>query len=462
MVLAEKDRMKRTLWRGLSCGSLAAVIAGGAAFAQQNQQAIPDAPRPQALPQLNTVSPVGPALPSAPSAQTPAPVTDKAAEDQAIKDNGGMAPTSQLPAAAGKEKMSDDDDAGPVPPPPPGGATSNIVVHVNFVQVPVTVKDSKGKLYPGLTWRDFRVYENGIRKNIAYWSSDPFPLSVALVIDQSLDFQTMEKVNTSLHALQGAFTPYDEVAVFTYNNGVTQQTTFTAAQSQRLSVVLDRSKGKGRDVAWYGGGPLDQTTYKNGQQVDPNTAPQAYRNGQAFATPEHEYHTLNDAILSAAAQLAKTQPRRRRVVYVISDGKEYGSKSKEKDVVKFLQAHNISVYATLVGDSSVPGAGFLDRIHLPLTMRDDALPRYAAATGGQCDPEFRPKGIEESFAKISEEVRAQYTIGFYSNESVLDGKYRPLEVRVLRPSLEIIAPKGYYPTPSAGSISVPQTKAPTP
>jgi VWFA-related protein len=334
-------------------------------------------------------------------------------------------------------------------------------VHVNYVQVPVTVKDSKNHLYAGLHARDFRIYENGVRQNIYFWSVDPFPLSVAMVIDQSVDFQTMQKINTSLHALQAAFTPYDEVAVFTYNNGVSEQTTFTAAQGARLGVVLDRSKTTGREMVWYGG-PMSQTTLKNDQQVDPNTAPQGMRGGQVFQTPEREYHTLNDAILTAAAALAKTDPGRRRVLYVLSDGKEYGSKSKEKDVIKFLQAHNIEVYATLVGDSAIPGAGFLDRIHLPLTMRDDVLPRYAAATGGQCDPEFRPQGIQQSFQKISEEVRTQYTLGYYSHESVLDGKYRTVEVRVLRPNLEVISKKGYYPTASARSIAVPQTQAATP
>ena len=72
-----------------------------------------------------------------------------------------------------------------------------------------------------------------------------------LVIDQSVTFDTMAKINNALGALQGAFTPYDEVAVFTYNNGPTDATDFTAAQSARLGAVLEHSKGKGRDpVDW--------------------------------------------------------------------------------------------------------------------------------------------------------------------------------------------------------------------
>jgi VWFA-related protein len=155
---------------------------------------------------------------------------------------------------------------------------------------------------------------------------------------------------------------------------------------------------------------------------------------------------LNDAILAAATHLAKTRSGRRRVVYVISDGKEYGSTASFKEVVKYLQTNKISVYGTLVGDSSLPVVGFLDHIHLPLTMRDNVLRAYASATGGNLDGEFRQKGIENSFAKIAEEVRTQYTIGYYTHEPFIDGKYRTLEVKVMRPNLTVIAKKGYYPT----------------
>jgi len=92
-------------------------------------------------------------------------------------------------------------------------------VRVNFVEVPVTVKDSKGKLVAGLTYRDFKVFENETREPIAFFTTDSFPLSIASSLIQSLTSDVMTKVNNSLGAIQGALTPYDEVAVFTYNNG---------------------------------------------------------------------------------------------------------------------------------------------------------------------------------------------------------------------------------------------------
>ncbi|HVG27537.1 MAG TPA: VWA domain-containing protein [Acidobacteriaceae bacterium] len=414
------------------------------------QQAIPDAPSARGggqngtLPRLNTITPPAPAVPA-----SAAPRPAEATPDGATRDNGGLVPGSNLPANPAPAGQSTEGEPAPEIPAPGQGASSAYrigTVNVDFVQIPFTVKDSKGQLVPGLTWRDVRVYENGLRQQMRFFTVDPFPLSVALVIDQSVTFDTMEKINSSLGALQGAFTPYDEMAVFTYNNGVRKQTTFTAAQSNRLGVILERSKGGGREPLMPLGGPLSQTTIKNNQQVDPNTAP--IRNStNIYETAPREFHTLLDAVFTAAQELSQAAPNRRRVLYVVSDGKEYGSKVKEKELIRYLQTNKISVYATLVGDSSMPGMGFLDRIHLPLTMRDDVLPRLTSVTGGQTDPEFRPRGIETSFARISETVRTQYTVGYYTHEPPIDGKFRHVEVRVMRPNLTVIAQDGYYPSP---------------
>ena len=185
-------------------------------------------------------------------------------------------------------------------------------VQTNFVEVPFTVKDSKDRLVPGLTWRDVRVYENGLRQQMALFTVDPFPLSVALVIDQSMTYDNMTKVNNALGALQGAFAPYDEIAVFTYNNGPRMQTDFTAAQSARLGAVLERSKSTGREGAMaYTSGPLSQNINLNGgaqSYIDPNTNSTHGTSLSNTLNVPKEVHTLNDAILAAATHLSKTRP----------------------------------------------------------------------------------------------------------------------------------------------------------
>ena len=411
-------------------------------FAQQQQpqdkkQSLPESPTPHTIPALDSVTP-GKALDAAPpTAPAPAPA--------ATGVNTIPADAPQDQAAPLTPTVHDDD--GP-PPDMPASAITTINVRVNFIEVPFIVKDKKGKLVPGITWRDVRVFENGRRQQLRFFSVDPYPISVALVIDQSLPFDTMTKVNNALNAITGAFTPYDEMAVFTYNNGPKLQTDFTGAQSPRLAGVIERAKTGGREMNYYAGGsPLGQTTNINGHQFDPNTSPVRNQLGTAINIPK-EIHTLNDAVFEAAKSLTNRAPGRRRIIYVISDGKEAGSHVKQSEVIRFCQTNKIAVYATVVGDSAAYGLGFLDRFHIPLMMADNILPHYTAATGGQIDSEYRQKGIETSFAKIAEEVRTQYTAGYISREPVIDGKFRKLEVQVLKPGLSVIAKDGYYPNAS--------------
>lgn len=368
--------------------------------------------------------------------------------------DGGQAGAagSQPPATKTSAPTTQPKNNAPPPEQPAAGEGSSTAAYtmrtrVNFVLIPVIVKDNKGHLVPGLTWRDFQVFEDGAPQQLTFFTVDPFPLSVAFVLDQSLPQDTMKKVNESLKALQGAFAPYDEVSVYTYASHVTQATSFTGAQSQRLTAVLGRIQSPGRDMqAPTGTGPLAEGPIINGLTIDPNVTPMGH--GTNIAIIPHQIHTLNDAILEAANGLSQRGKARRRIIYVISDGKEHGSTAGYKEVVRYLLANQIAVYGTLVGDSATPVLGFLDKYHLPLVGTDNILPKYTKASGGQLDAEFSINGIERSFAKITEEVRAQYTLGYNSHRSVFDSRFRQVEVQVDRPGLNVISKQGYYPKAS--------------
>jgi VWFA-related protein len=306
------------------------------------------------------------------------------------------------------------------------------------------------------------VYENGLRQHVEVFTRDALPMSVALVIDQSMTKDDMVRVNDALGALPDAFTSADEVAIFTYNKSITEQTTFTAAQSPRLTATIERSKSEGRDTIMAGSlsGPMSQTTVINGYNVDPNTSANRGHSTLQQDMPR-EIHPLSDAILKAATALSTKPLERRRIIYVISDGKDYGSAAKYKDVVQYLQRYRIEVDGTLVGDSALWGVGVLDRMHLPLMMRDNVLTPYANATGGNVDAEFLIGSIEKSFAKIAEEARTRYTFGYTTHEPFVDGKYRKWEVIILNhgSDLTVMAPPGYW--PMAMEVR-PRTTAPTP
>lgn len=417
------------------------------AQAAQQQSTVPDAPKPQVpAPMSDLKDQVTPGS----GTQTNLPTTSTAPSSSAATDN----PSSQsTPASRPPESTGPDTVQGAAPDLPDSGkgvdAVSTVIrSYTNAVEVPVIVKDSKGKMVAGLTYRDFRIFENNQRQRISTFTVDPYPLSMAYVIDQSVTSDVMAKVNTSLGAVQGALAPYDEVAVFTYNNGAKEATGFTGAQSHRLEAVLALTKATGRDeLVPVTSGPLAGCSItSNGSCVDPNIQTGRSAGSGDFLSLPKEIHTLNDAILRAAQDLSKRPQGRRRIIYVVSDGKEYGSKASTKEVIKYLQQNQIAVYGTLVGDSARWGLGYLSRFHIPFEMNNNVLIKYALETGGQLDSEQSSNGIEKSYAKLADEARNQYTIVYYSHQPFIDGKYRSIEVRVDRPNVEVVAKRGYIPT----------------
>jgi VWFA-related protein len=425
---------------GVTAMALAALLSSflnaGPAVAQNQQNAVPNAPTPQALPPLRGVN--GPIIPGQ-GASGPAPTSTSSSSASTPQPPPPSTPPAPTPPK---------DNIQAEPPEEGSGAVTRFVINVNFVEVPVTVKDSHGNPVAGLTWRDFQVFENNTRVPLSVFSVDPAPLSVAFVIDQSLPSNIMAEVNDSLGAIQGALTPYDEAAVFTYSNGAKEWTGFTGAQSNRLLAVLSLAQDIGTDpMVPINDGPMAGCPIReNGSCVDPNIQPGRSTGDDSFITIPKEIHTLNDAILEAAKELSTRPKDRRRIIYVVSDGKEYGSKAKLGEVVRYLQTNKIAVYGTLVGESAHWGVGWVDRFHLPFTMYDNILYKYTALTGGDLDSAGGVNGIEKSYAKIADEARNQYTLGYFSHESIYDGKYRKIDVRVDRPNLVVIAKPGYYPS----------------
>ena len=250
--------------------------------------------------------------------------------DVGYRDSSGASrQPSQPPDAAAAQpphKHTDSDHASGDACPAEDLGTDLRLNVTTYVEVPVTVKDSKGKLVPGLTWRDFRVFENGAYEPLKEFSVDPFPLSIAFVIDQSLTSDVMDRVNDSLDAIQGALTPYDEIAVFTYSNGSQERTGFTGAQSARVPAVLALTEGDGQRKRMIPDqqrpdGRLQRARERQLRRPEPAGGALGGQRQRVITIPK-EIHTLNDAILAAAKELSTRPKGRRRIIYVISDGKE--------------------------------------------------------------------------------------------------------------------------------------------
>ena len=315
-----------------------------------------------------------------------------------------------------------------------------LVKRVNFVLVPVTVKDESGHLVDGLLPKNFSVYEDGVKQKITLFTSDPFPLSAAVIIDTGMSDVAFRKVKQSFSALENAFSQYDELSIYTYSNVVHKEVDFTAV-SRRLDAALaelrESAHGTGGGVPVIGG-PINSGPTINGRPADPGAI--------AMSTPVTPSHVLNDAVLAATLDLDKRDPTRRKVIFIISDGREIGSRASYNDVLKVLLSHNVALYAVAVDSAAIPGYNTLEKIRLPRFGASNILPKYASATGGQMFAEFSRQAIEAAYGQVTREARNQYTIGYLAR-AVPSSNKRLIDVRVDRGGLRVTAKDGYYPLP---------------
>jgi VWFA-related protein len=404
----------------------------------QPAQDIPDAP--------STVQPPAP-KPALPAAQPgerkndPNPFPGDAAmqagqnaQDQDKTASPAMSPVEPLPSGRPpRNQIADNQGLYTIP------------VIVNAVQIPVMVKTPDGRRVDGLLPKDFTVMENGKKQTLTYFTSDPFQLSVAIVLDTGMADVALQKVNQTYSALAGAFSPYDEVALYTYSSTVSQATDFVSRPERLTAALQEMKEVRGRENGPpVLGGPLGPggPTVNGAPAGGPIIAP--------VYTPAREYHVLNDAILQAAVDLSKRPPDRRRVIFVISDGREMGSKASYKGVLHLLQSRNIQVRAVLIDSGALPVFKQLERFHLPDQGRDNLLTRYVKATcGAEPLAELSRNSIEDAYAEITSEARNQYTLGYNAQPTTGSSAYRSIEVLVDKRGLKVAAKDGYFAVPTA-------------
>lgn len=438
----------RTVGRGLAIFAVLYILA----IPMLAQQGLPDAPKPQpgaTDQQPSSNIPLPPPSSNAPPAQSqqqPTTQPEQAPQQQPTEQQQQPQPDTETPPPPKKPVIKTVPEGGETKVPEgPQERLGNFVKTVNFVVVPVTVKDGSGRPVYGLTVDNFRILENGNPEQIKFFSSDPLGISAAIVIDVGMSDTALRKVQETFQALIGAFSEYDEVSVYTYGATVNQRQDYYAALGDRTATTLRRVE---RQQGQTGGsattaGPMVSGPTVNGKVFNPGDPSRPVTTSVKNIQPPH---VLNDAILRAAIDLSHRPRERRKVIFVIGDGKEDRSTASYSDVLKVLLSNEVQVYALGVDEAAMPVFGKLSKIRLPRQPYGNILPKYANATGGEVITSLTRDGIENAYSRLMDDARNQYTIG-YTSPTTLSTAYRSIEVQITRPDLKVYAKEGYYPLP---------------
>lgn len=128
----------------------------------------------------------------------------------------------------------------------------------------------------------------------------------------------------------------------------------------------------------------------------------------------------------------------RKILVLFTDGGDTRSTLTFTDAMTLLRASDATVYTV----------GFLE--NQPQSVRGQQrlrLTQIAADAGGEAFFPLSMKQVELAYDKILAQIRAQYSLGYVSDASSRDGRWRKVEIRVRRPGLKdlrIQARKGYF------------------
>jgi len=281
---------------------------------------------------------------------------------------------------------------------------------VNLVNIFATVRDKKKQILPSLKKEDFRVFENDQEQKIAFFSAEKtLPITLGLLIDTSGSEQNR------LPAEQEAATAFlnrvlrkgDEAMVISFDVDVDLLSDFTEDRAQ-----LDRAIRSARINA-----PMVSMT--NPGPLPPESRTRGLR-GTAFY----------DAIWTACGEKLSTEAGRKALV-IITDADDQGSKVRVEEAIEAAERTNTVVHILLVHD---PGFGW----------RPDIAHKIADTTGGRVIEVSSQKHLQEAFDQISEELRTEYTIGYYPSNAARDGTFRKIKVETMDKDLKVLARKGYY------------------
>jgi VWFA-related protein len=150
---------------------------------------------------------------------------------------------------------------------------------------------------------------------------------------------------------------------------------------------------------------------------------------------------LYDAIYLAASEKLR-QEVGRKVIVVITDGVDEGSKLSIDAAVEAAQKADAVVYSIEYVDR-----GFYAGMGVFGGGGDGALHRMSDPTGGHVYRVDRSHPLDEVFRELQEEMRTQYAIGYTPANGAKDGGYRKLDVKTSNKDYKVAARKGYYAIP---------------
>jgi VWFA-related protein len=310
-----------------------------------------------------------------------------------------------------------------------------IRVSTTLVMLPVRVTDRRGKLIPGLKRDQFHVLEDGVEQDISYFepptmatddapatTKKPFTVALLLDVSDSTVFK-LEQIQRAALTFVDLLRPEDRVMVVAFDKRVQILAEVTNDRETLRSAIRRMRTGAGTGLY----GALDAVINHRLSRIVGRKAILLLTDGVDTASQDA---TVESTIRAAQESDAAVYP-----VQYYTYGDFADDPSRETSAMGGFGA---TAHKTRNGE---PASDAYKRATLYLRLLADQTNGYFQYTDNL-------KSLGRSFARIAEQLRQQYTIGYYPKNKTADGAQRQIKVEVGFPKVTVHARKSYIYKPT--------------
>ncbi len=380
-------------------------------------------------------------------------------------------PNEQQPASTSQPKAG------------PEEVSEGDIVRVNttLISIPVSVMDRDGKYIPDLRKEDFRVWEDGVEQQVAYFASTEKPFTVALLIDTSGSTRfKLEEIQDAAIAFVNQLRADDRVMVVSFNDKIRVLTPQPTNDRALLRNAIRQTEA-GNGTRLYDA--VDQVINQYFNRIEGRKAIVLFTDG-VDTTSKHAKYEDNvrdaeelDALIYPVEYDTFTDtgvwsPGRR------GGGPSGGGQSSGNVVIDVIGAifgggnssgnggGNGGGYpggrgggrGGRGGGGGWPGGGGAGNSRDEYERGDRYLHDLARVTGGRLY-NAEQQNLDAAFRSVAEELRRQYSLGYYPKKAPQSGERRSIKVRVDRPELAVRARDSYVFQPGANNSAQGQTNS---
>jgi VWFA-related protein len=350
------------------------------------------------------------------------------------------------------------------------GEGDTLRVDTTLVSLPVSVMDRDGKFIPNLRKEDFRIWENGVEQQVAYFASTEKPFTVALVIDTSGSTKNrLEEIQDAAIAFIEQLRPEDKVMIVAFNDKIRVLAEPTNDRFILRDAIRETDAGSGTRL--YDAVDMIINQYFN--RIEGRKALVLFTDGVDTTSNRADYDsTVRDAeeldaliypveydTFGDMAGMGGGWPGGgRRRGGSGNNGGNGGSGSVIDDIFSIILGGGVTING---GGGGRRGGGHSGTSREEYERGDQYLHDLARVTGARLY-NAEQQNLDYAFRSVAEELRRQYSLGYYPKAKPVAGERRGIRVRVDRPELVVRTRDSYIfqPKANASAQTYPQQKPP--